>query len=292
MKNQMKRLFNPPSTWAGSLVLARYSMLFILGLALPEVFKNALITFPASLLTAVCFKGFNNVVHECSHGAFSRSRPFNTWVGKILCIPLFMDFDSYKKEHASHHQYLGNYKKDIDFQAREILRHDQPFTLRRVLADIVTLRFGWLYWPRLNLKNRAHWLVMVPQASLIFILYWSGAKYALLTLTLAQVLFLPLLRYLIDIVDHGGLYKEGIDEIHKSRNFIVESPLLRGIFFPRNDCYHLIHHLYPYLPVHNFGKAHTLLMKDKIYSGLEHRAIWLAFKEQSNRTTYLGETGK
>jgi fatty acid desaturase len=85
--------------------------------------------------------------------------------------------------------------------------------------------------------------------------------------------FMPFLRFVIDIIDHGGIYTAEANELYKSRNFIHHAAL-RWILFPRNDCYHLIHHLYPYLPVASFGKVHAILMEDPEYRNLQHRATF------------------
>lgn len=37
------------------------------------------------------------------------------------------------------------------------------------------------------------------------------------------------------------------------------------MFFPRNDSYHLVHHLFPGVPVSHFHFCHERLMEDRNY---------------------------
>lgn len=66
-------------------------------------------------------------------------------------------------------------------------------------------------------------------------------------------------------MDHGGLLKDvHLNALDMSRNLVVPR-LLRLVIFPRNDCYHLIHHLYPTLPVRYFDDVHSALLSDVEY---------------------------
>ena len=42
--------------------------------------------------------------------------------------------------------------------------------------------------------------------------------------------------------------------------------VLRWMFFPRNDCYHLVHHLFPHIPARHLGASHQLLTRDALYA--------------------------
>lgn len=277
MTLRMKHLCTPQSMMKGSLFLAAYLISIVVLLALAQATHHSFTTVVFAALTAVTLKGLNNIVHECSHNSFSDSHSYNDRVGKLLCIPLLINFVAYKKEHRSHHMHLGNYALDDDFKLRQNLDHNRPITWSRALHDLIMLRFVWFYFPRISMKKTSHSFGLAFYVGIGAALYIAEMNYAMWTLILAHAAFLPLLRYLIDIVDHGGLYAIELDEIYKSRNFIIHNPVLRTLFFPRNDCYHLIHHLYPYLPVHCFGKAHELLMEDPVYAQLLHHASLKTF---------------
>jgi fatty acid desaturase len=75
-------------------------------------------------------------------------------------------------------------------------------------------------------------------------------------------------NYWNDGVDHAGLIQEG-DDLYASRNLILPQPL-RALLFPRNDCFHLVHHLFPSVPVRHLPACHQRLLSDPAYAALKH----------------------
>jgi fatty acid desaturase len=68
-----------------------------------------------------------------------------------------------------------------------------------------------------------------------------------------------------DILDHAFS-----DE--KTQNHFFKIKILNLIFFPRNDAYHLVHHLFPRAPVCEFKKIHEqLLLQQNEYGKLKHK---------------------
>lgn len=270
---RIKQFFAPQGTASASAIVAGYSLPMAALMVAAEIAGHAAVTAAAAVLIGMLLKGLNNIVHECSHHAFSSDRAFNERLGSILCVVLLADYASYKREHSSHHRFLGDYDRDLDFQVRRPLGHDRPVTWWRMVAPLATLRFLWFYMPRPQLTRRDHLIGVTALGLLLGGLLSIGAIHAALALALAHLLVVPLLRFVIDLVDHGGLYRAELDELYKSRNFIISNPVLRWMLFPRNDCYHLIHHLYPYLPVASFGEVHKILMEDPDYRALRHLAV-------------------
>lgn len=269
MKN-MKILFVPQKTGAGICILI-LNFSAILGLALlAQTVENIFIVLLCSALFSTRLKCLNNIIHECSHNSFSRGKKLNECVGKILSSILLTDYAVYKAEHLSHHRYLGDYEKDIDFSMLKVLRHDERFTFKRIFQDASALRFIRFYFPRVSINNRAQMAGASLHLLIIATVVWLHFYVAAFMLIFGFIFFFTFLKYLTDVVDHGGLYVNEVDELYKSRNFIVNNIIFREISFPRNDCYHLVHHLYPYLPVKNFKKAHELLMQDLKYKELNH----------------------
>ena len=270
---RIKRFFTPPSVARASATLAAYLLAIPALVVVAEVVGRTPVTLVIAVVLGTVFKGLNNIVHECSHHAFSSERAFNERVGAWLCVVLLSDYASYKKEHSSHHRFLGDYDRDLDFALRRGLGHDRPFTWRRLVAPVATLRFLWFYLPRPQLTRREHATGVLAWGATLAGLLAVGAVDAALALALGYLVVLSLLRFVIDVVDHGGIYEARRAELYKSRNFIVGNPVLRWLLFPRNDCYHLIHHLYPYLPVSTFGAVHAILMEDPDYRALPHAAM-------------------
>ena len=73
----------------------------------------------------------------------------------------------------------------------------------------------------------------------------------------------PTLNFWTDCLDHAGLVGAK-DELEASRNVLATAPV-RLLFFPRNDCYHLVHHLFPHVPARHLHTAHDELCSDPEY---------------------------
>ena len=67
-----------------------------------------------------------------------------------------------------------------------------------------------------------------------------------------------------------GLLKGIMDN---ENTIIIDNKIIAYFLLPRNDGYHLIHHLLPVLAVEKFNKAHILLMEDTTYKSLEHHGL-------------------
>ena len=198
-----------------------------------------------------------NIVHECSHGVFTPLPLVNTIVGNLLAAVDCTTFRKYKKEHFSHHAYLGRKDKDLDLTRRWNqgfanpglgLDHHLKFALRGKAIEVHGTMVLWLlpgYW----------WGWWVP------VIFWL----------LPHLLIYQTLKYLSDAFDHAGIIATPGSGILKSRNHLVKSTLLRFFLFPRHDEYHLVHHLYPTLPVGSLEQVHrTLQSRSDFYNGLVH----------------------
>lgn len=242
----------------------------LLLLLLVEWIHNIFFSILCAWLFSSRLKCINNIIHECFHQSFTNNKKLNHFLGRVLCLIILTDYTSYKEEHRSHHEYLGDYKKDLDFQARKSLKHDETFTWHKILLDILKLKFIYYYFPRINFRNIDHLFGGLLYSLLGLCAVFSGHYAVVCVLILSHCLWMPLHKYFIDIVDHGGLYDDRVSKIYQSRNFIIRNKFVRELLFPRNDCYHLVHHLYPFLPVKHLADAHQLLMEDSQYKTIRH----------------------
>jgi acyl-lipid omega-6 desaturase (Delta-12 desaturase) len=64
------------------------------------------------LLLAVPAAGFLvrlfMIQHDCSHGAFFRTRLLNDWVGRVIGVLTLTPHDLWRRTHAAHHAGIGN----------------------------------------------------------------------------------------------------------------------------------------------------------------------------------------
>lgn len=239
-----------------------------------------LLSLPASLWSAggialamvfigTRLRGLNNIIHECSHATFSSHRADNARVGKICAALLFNSFSAYRHEHLSHHAHLGDYEHDLDLQGIEGLKLHEDLSWKVVLRHVSTPLLGrhLPYYLGLNMSAEDG-----PrfQALKYGILGAAAAFTAMFPLTGFLLVIVPFvfvysaLNYWADCLDHAGIVDTG-DDLTASRNILAPS-VLRWLFFPRNDCYHLVHHLFPHIPARHLGASHEILTEDAVYA--------------------------
>lgn len=264
---------------------ARFTAWFILASYIFQIIGAAvaggyLISLPQSLWTwagsaflivfvGTRMRGLNNIIHECSHATFSALRADNARIGKISAALLFNSFSAYRDEHLSHHAHLGDYEHDLDLQGIQDLKLHEPLTTRVILRHAVTPLIGrhLPYYLGLNMSSQDglqyQWLKIgllaaIPVVTLFFPLT------SVLFLIMPFVFVYSALNYWADCLDHAGIVDTG-DDLTASRNILAPA-FFRWMFFPRNDCYHLVHHLFPHVPARHLGASHELLTQDALYA--------------------------
>jgi fatty acid desaturase len=234
------------------------------GVTAPEgVFVAALMVFVATR-----FRGLNNIVHECSHASFTADRAENTRVGKVCSAFTLGSFEDYKHEHLSHHAHLGDYEHDLDLQGIEALRLHDPLTprviLRHLLTPLVLRHVPHYLSVNLSEKDgRAFLGLKIALLALVSTLIVAFPMTAALFLVLPYVVIYSGLNYWADCLDHAGLVPSK-DDLGGSRN-VLAPRALAWLFFPRNDGYHLVHHLFPNVPARHLPAAHDALLNDSVY---------------------------
>ncbi len=244
-------------------------------------------TVAMMVLTAIFIgtrlRGLNNIVHECSHSTFAENREDNVVLGKVCSSLLTGCFRRYKDDHLSHHAHLGDYANDREMAAIEKLRLHDPLCAKTVLRHIVTPLTGrhLRMYSGVNLSRADGLLFYILKiAVLVAIVAFSVMEPLTSVFFVVLPLFyiFPTINFWTDCLDHAGLVGEE-DELAASRNVLAPAPI-RFLFFPRHDCYHLVHHLFPQVPAQHLKEAHERLCEDP-----EYRSQPLAV-----RPTHLGLT--
>ncbi len=257
-----------------ALILSSYVAQILIAIAIGNYMLNAGVEYRFFFVALLAFfigtriRGINNILHECSHLNFTEKMMDNVVFGRIVAALLLKTYEAYKAEHMSHHAHLGDYEKDLDFHHHEKFRFEEELTPKTLARHIMTPILG-LHLPSyfsVDLSDRdgpiytaLKGLVLAAAAVYLFI----DPVAALLLVVVPFAWIYPALNYWTDCIDHGGIM-ESDDELKQSRNVVV-NPVLRFIFFPRNDCYHLIHHLFPGVPVNHFDQVHKQLLEDPHY---------------------------
>ena len=213
-------------------------------------------------------RALNNVVHETSHASFVRDRGQNVLIGK-LCSALTMgSFLDYRDEHLSHHAYVGDYSRDLDFQGIEALRLHEPLTRRVLARHIVTPLIGrhlpyYLHLSRSTRDGAGFVALKLAIPAAVLGLALVAPLTALVFVLVPFVFVYSALNYWADCMDHAGLVA-GADELDKSRNMLAPKAVV-WLFFPRHDGYHLVHHLFPQVPARHLAATHALLAEEEEY---------------------------
>lgn len=213
-------------------------------------------------------RGLNNIVHECSHATFSSHRPDNVLIGSLCASLVLGCFRDYRDDHLTHHAHLGDYDHDEDLKSLKALRLDDPLTPGVVLRHVVTPLIGrhLPHYLRVNLSARDGRAFQVLKVALVvsaLLLTALMPAVGLLFVLAPFVLVYTAINYWTDCVDHAGIVASA-DELEASRNVLAPGPL-RLLLFPRHDCYHLVHHLFPHVPARHLAVAHRKLLAEDAY---------------------------
>ncbi len=244
-------------------------------LSVPYSWGTPLGAFALMVFVGTRFRGLNNIIHECSHATFTIDRSQNTLIGRFCAALLFTSFNGYRDEHLTHHAHLGDYDHDQDLQGIQDLKLHEPLSKRVILRHIVTPLLGrhLPYYLSLDLSARDGKPSLLLKGLVLTALVICVVLFPVTTLlfvVLPFTLFYSTLNYWADCLDHGGIVSSG-DDLDASRN-ILAPRLIRYLFFPRNDCFHLVHHLFPHVPARHLATSHKELELDEVYSSL-HNAV-------------------
>ena len=221
-----------------------------------------------SIFIGTRLRGLNNIVHECSHSTFCEEREDNVTLGRLCASLLLGCFKEYKHDHLSHHAHLGDYGQDREMGPIELFGlHDEVSakTIFRYISIPLTGRHLKVY-SGINLSGSDGALYLGLKAAILIAMagLTIAQPYAAILFVLVPMFYiLPTINFWTDCLDHAGIVAED-DELKATRNVLAPTPV-KLLFFPRNDCYHLVHHLFPQVPARHLETAHKELSKEVAY---------------------------
>ena len=233
----------------------------VLSMALLEPWTSPLVL----LILGNRQRALGNILHDAAHRNLTRDRQVNDLVARALIAPLlFLSLSHYRDLHFRHHFDLGAQGTDPDLipippeKARSwtIAVAANTLSVRAVLGST----FG-------HLLDRA-----VPRAERLYIVAWwailvvavvamtgAGPVVAMLTLWLAaRATFFHLITTFREMCDHHGLAPGGVFSFTRD---ITSSGAWSLLIHPRNNAYHLTHHLLPAVPYYRLPEAQRLFTK-------------------------------
>ena len=263
------------SRWVSWAVVGAYVAQVVAGVALGDYLLSLPVTWVTVLsmvLTALFIgtrlRGLNNIVHECSHSSFAENRSDNVILGKLCSALLTGCFRKYKDDHLSHHAHLGDYDHDNEFAAIEKFRLHEPLTPRSILRHFLTPLTGQhlRMYSGVNLSREdGTFFFGLKLAILMAVMLFAivNPLTAVFFVILPLFYIFPTLNFWTDCLDHAGIVGAE-DGLEASRNVLAPAPV-RLLFFPRNDCFHLVHHLFPQVPARHLKDVHEELCNDPEY---------------------------
>ena len=214
-------------------------------------------------------RALGNILHDAGHRNLSRDARANDRVANTLVAPLlFASLSHYRALHFTHHLALGDARRDPDFLPVPSgpARH---WSLRFAGAAL-----SWRTWRGsigghlvertvpLATKGRilAWWVVLLISLDLVggldfvvaFVVLWFGAR--------ATVFHL--ITTFREMCDHVGLEPGGIFSFTRD---VRTRDLWRWVIHPRNNGYHLTHHLCPAVPYYRLPDAHRMFSRLPAY---------------------------
>lgn len=204
-------------------------------------------------------RALGNILHDAAHRNLTRHRLLNDVVTRALIAPLlFLSLSHYRELHFRHHLDLGSQDHDPDLIPIPVLKARSWVVAVAMNALSVRAVFGSAFG---HLPDRA-----VPLGARLYIVAWWAVLMATLTWAMGRgsaaamfVLWLTaratvfhFITTFREMCDHHGLSPGGVFAFTRD---IRGVGLWTVMFHPRNNAYHLTHHLLPAIPYYRLPEA-------------------------------------
>ncbi len=223
---------------------------------------------------AVCLVGnrqraLGNILHDAGHRNLCRHRRGNDLIARGLLAPLlFASLSLYRTTHFRHHQLLGQPGADPDFLVPPASKPTRWISRYLACAGAGSAWWGSLVGhlghPEARAASRLYivvwWVLalglMAWCAGSIYTAYFAGLW------LLARATTFHLITTFREMCDHHGLEPGGVFSF--TRDMVCHG-LVRACIHPRNNGYHLTHHLLPAIPYYRLPQAHRLFRQLPVY---------------------------
>lgn len=256
--------------WRAVLDMA-FDWLSIFGAVALVVWWSELLAPLAVVLIANRQRALGNILHDAGHRNLWRDRRRNDLVARLFIAPLlFASLTRYRETHFKHHLALGDAGGDPDFLTSSrkapapwgLNYLDQVFSLNAWLSSVSGHLFSRQVRAASQLYILGWWVVAV---ALMWATAGAGFTVAFLVLwLLARATVFHLITTFREMCDHFGLQPGGVFTFTRD---LVCHGFWRKLIHPRNNGYHLTHHLLPAVPYYRLPEAHRMLQRQQMFQG-------------------------
>ena len=230
------------------------------------------------------------ILHQAVHGSAMRRFQWGRVLGTLFSgYTVFQSFSGYHASHVrAHHRRLANALEDPDYRQYQryglcgsgLTRSSLNHYLRSIIGFRSTISYiAYLLRDRILCRDEAPAERTVRLAVLAILLAvfiglgWTGflVAYWLVPLVTTQVW----IGALAELCEHYPMIEtaERTDlTVSRNRDCGRLSDLLLGE--APYEGYHLVHHLFPRVPLWRLKEVHAILLEDPAYAALSHPTGW------------------
>ncbi|MFD2614759.1 fatty acid desaturase [Paenibacillus gansuensis] len=275
------KVLQEKNNWYNFFSLLLDWILIITAIAISEFSGNFIIYLISIIIIGGRMRGLDNLMHEASHKLLFKNYFLNKWIASVfIALPVMTNFNSYCTSHNNHHKYLWT-EQDPDTSELKKLGlgrstiTTKTFVLKYILGSflikhiIKNIKDCFI---RLFSKDQQSNIEYAIKLSVWFAILFIAVVFNFWTQLVLYwfiplVTIFPIIRFWSDLADHSGL--EVSHPLYSSRNN-YGTWIERLILTPHHDNYHIVHHLFPYIPHFNLKKAHIILLKHPDYAQASH----------------------
>lgn len=256
-------------TPARALLDIGFDWLTILGSVAAVVWVESWLAPLVVIVVANRQRALGNILHDAGHRNLWRDRRRNDLAARLLVAPLlFASLSNYRAGHISHHMSLGDVSADPDFLPIPVnapRRWRGSFAAQFFSASAWRGSFaGHLLAPGVSAASRVYivaWWICALAAMLVMAGAAFTAVFVLLWLLARATVFHAITTFR-EMCDHFGLRPGGV--LSFTRDMTCHG-FWRALIHPRNNGYHLTHHLLPAVPYYRLPEAQALFCTSPLY---------------------------
>lgn len=220
--------------------------------------------FPSAFFIATRLRAISLLKHEASHGLIDKRPQVNKWIGELASVFDHQSFVDYKAAHIKHHRHFGTEALDPDFnyKAQRLMNSLLEAFRPTVFTNYIKLGSSCNGDSALAILGRLIFNLGLPLISFMTGNFDLYVAYVFIP----YLILYPIVQAMGDYLDHSEKWPSFLffDE-----NIVAN--LMRLLLLPRNDRFHMAHHIFPRIPGGYLPECHRRLMTHPIYASHVHK---------------------